>query len=124
RVVVYTISILNIGLLMFYAACIFCFRERRIVKVAQPQLSYIVLFGALLLFLSALVQTERASVAVCSTSYWLLCIGCGCIFIVLALKLWRVYEVCGAMKRRTVALKDVYHRFSVCFLALLAVVVV
>ncbi|CAN0372173.1 unnamed protein product, partial [Ectocarpus fasciculatus] len=124
RVTVYVIGILNIVLLLFYLVCIICFRKRRIVKVSQPQLSYIILMGGVLIFTSALVGTERVDDLICSSSYWLFSFGFGCIFIVLGLRLWRVHAVCGTMKRRVVTLNDVYIRLGVFMFAFLCVIAV
>ena len=61
---------------------------------------------------------------ICSVRYWLLSIGFGCIYIILALKLWRVNAVCGTMKRTVVTLTDVYVRFGVGMLILVSIVAV
>jgi hypothetical protein len=123
RTIIYIISSVNIANFLFYGICLFSFRQRRIVKITQPQLSYIILFGGILMCITAFISTtDRQTEATCSAMYWLAQMGFGAIYSVLALKLWRVHAVSGTMTKKVVGLKDVYIRLAACTFAIFVTV--
>lgn len=85
-------------------------RDQPKMKQSQPIFLQLILFGGLLLYISCILQLQRASSSIfCNTIHWTLNFGWGVFFVPLLLKTYRLYAVFDAakrMKRVTVRTED------------------
>lgn len=81
----------------------FIYRSRRLMKMSQPVLSYIILIGFLLSFVAVYMITYRPSDQICAILLWFEHVPFQLIFGAIMIKCWRVYNITASLKRKKIS---------------------
>jgi ABC-type branched-subunit amino acid transport system substrate-binding protein len=90
-----TVTVLAIALTMFY-------RKRRLVKMSQPILSYITLFGITLAFVRVFLSMNDLTDPICVAMLWIEQLAFQIIFGAVLIRAWRVYQITASLQRKKI----------------------
>ena len=112
RIALYSVASLTILMSVLYGLCLFTFRDRRLVKISQPQLSLIMLLGTISICIEAILAAQQPlTPETCGAMLWLQQLGFVSVFGILVLKVWRVHAVSSSMTRTIIGMKAVIWRY-------------
>jgi len=86
-------AVIGILIAITCAVLIYCYREYRLIGIAQPELAYVILTGCITACVAAIVMCLEVTSVRCEALLWLSQLAFHLVFVPLVVKTWRMYMV-------------------------------
>jgi ABC-type branched-subunit amino acid transport system substrate-binding protein len=102
RVILKVFALLGLLLTLLATLITYLYRKRRLVKMSQPLVSYITLFGIILAFVRVFLTTHRLTASRCIAQLWFSHLPVQIIFGAVLIRAWRVHSITASLQRKKI----------------------